>query len=360
MTSQSELSFRRYDLPPAPETEQPAHLSGLMWSPLKSGRLIYADRLYVGRDGIRPSQESAVSDRSLMIIDARHPDGKLVTQREKARLALLEVNVKGNTVQLTFRADQAAQKLREKLSDHSIQSHTFEVQFAADDQHPERSTMVHTTKDVLGIDQGDEVAAWLSSIVGQEVRLVFQKPDAPRQRTEQIPDLTEAATILRFQDSFPLTALSHTTLNIFNQRLAEAHPDWPQFAPIHFRMNLLIAGQLNEHLAVGKFLKIGEVYFYVYRPKERCPMPAVDPDAGVMRGEVGFSGRYLTVLKELHPELGITADIPEELRVRRLGKAEKERLEPKPLLGVDMIPVNEGYLDVNAPIEVLDQLPADL
>ncbi len=346
MVSRSETAFKRPEGRSSQEIEGPPRVAGLMWSLLKSGESVFPDSLYVSREGFKPSQESPFADRSFMIIDANNKEGKLVTQREKARLALLQVSVDGIQVSLTFRADRAADELKQTLSSPEILTISFDTQFEADETHSERPTKVHDVPNISGIDQGDQVAEWLSAIVGKPVRLVFQKPSEPRHRTETIPGLEELATILRFQDSYPATALSYTVLDLFNQRLATEHPEWPQFEPIHFRMNVLIAGKFNEHQIVGKFLKIGDVYFYVQRPKERCPMPAVDPETGIKRGQLGFGSDYQVELRQMHEELGI----PESHRL-----SDKGRL--KPLLGVDLIPVNEGYINVNDAIEVLDELP---
>lgn len=354
--SKSTEAYRRYDVPPVTETGSEPAVAGLMWSPLKSGQSVYVDQLYVSPEGMKPTQESTLSDRSLMIIDARHPEGKLVSQRDKARLALLETKVDGDSVTLIFHADQAADKLKAKLPSAEPSSYTFTITLEADEAHLERSTLIHTTSGIKGIDQGDEVARWLSEIVGQPVRLVVQKLTNPRTRKETAPGYDNLVTMLRFQDSFPLTALSYTTLDMLNQRLNVEQPEWPQFAPMNFRMNILFSGAINEHLAVGKFLKIGEVYFYIYRPKERCPMPAVDPDTGVLRGEAGFGSRYQQLLASMHDELGI----PDQWRMKEVGKGDTVRLEPKPSLGVDLIPLNAGYISVDDKVEILDEPPAGI
>lgn len=275
------------------------------------------------------------------------------SQRSIPAMALLEVSVQGKQVTITFRADEAHESLRPRLAVTEPTSISFTIATQSDEQHAELGTRVHKTADIPAIDQGDAVAAWLSDVLGEPVRLVFQKPEQPREREETIPGLEHLKILLRFADSYPSTALSFTTLGTLNEHLQRVNPDWPQFEAISFRMNLLFSGDINEHTLVGKFLKIGEAYFYVYRVKERCPLPAVDQRTGEVRGGKTFATEYRRELASIHDQLAV----PEN---QRFTTTQRGELRPKDVLGVDLVPINEGTIRVGDHIEVLDELPHDL
>jgi uncharacterized protein YcbX len=320
-------------------------ISGLVWFPIKSGRPEFADRLYVSREGFKPKPESKSSDRQIMVTDE---NGKMLSQRQLARLALLEVQVYDEVVYCHFRADQANPELQAKMGYTDPLSFSFDLQTSPSLDNPQISTKIHTTEGVQAIDQGETVATIFSDILEKKVRVVYQKPDEPRRRKETAPALPDIETILRCADSYPFTALSYTTLDILNQKLQQEYEGKPLFEPISFRMNLLISGEINEHTLVGKYIKIGSVYFYVQRPKLRCPMPAIDQETAERRGGFEYGSEYQGVLKELHEEL----EIPEAWRENDEGKTA--------MMGVDMIPLNQGYINVNDRIEVLDELPPEI
>lgn len=357
MVVSSELAYRKNEFrtlpfgPRSSELEGTPHIAGLVEFLLKSGAPHFTEKLYVSRTGPQPTQESVVGDRQLMVV---RENGVMLSQRQLSILALLEPEVIGNYLTLTFRVDKAGQSLHLPFETQVNPRSSTLLRLAPDELHPQVSTKVHTTADIPAIDQGDGVAKWLSAILGQEVRVVLQKPSMPRQRAETAPDFSDVATLLRFADSFPCTAMSYQVLDTLNQRLKEVNPEWQQFEPINFRMNLLLAGNLNEHEAVGKYLQVGSVYFYVQRPKPRCIMPAVNQHTGARQNGPRFGSEYQEVLQQLHDEL----KIPEAWRFNTLKHDGKpDRKLPNAMLGVDLIPINEGYIEVGDKVEVVEHVP---
>ncbi len=354
MSSHSELAYWRTEQEISKETVGAPHIEGLAWFPIKSGRAEFVDSLYVTRKGFKEKKDSLLSDRQLMLIDDKN---EMISQRQMQALALLEVKTKGNRITLIFHGNQADSVIQDRLGINEELEFTFDACFKADDRHPEIETKVHTTTGIKAILQNNKANEWLSHIFNDFVQLAIQKPEEPRVRTEKPPGVDNLDTILAFADSYPFTALSYLTLDTLNQEIAEQYPDWPRFEPISFRMNLLLSGEINEHALVGKYLKIGDVYFYVMRPKARCTIPAEDQKTAKRRGKLSFGSDYQVVLRNLHEKLGV----PEAWRNKIHTKSDGTQiLDPQAMLGVDLIPLNEGTISVDMPVEILDEVPEEL
>lgn len=312
-----------------------ARVAGLVYFPGKSMAPHYLSEAYIDQVGIRPSEKDPTSDRQFMITN---PDGRMESQRSIPEMARVHILVNDNTVTLELDGD------------------TFSFVIT---QETEIGVRVHTTDGIAATDQGEQVAQWLESKFEKKLRLVRQIDSKPRERDDVIPQIEGIQKVLRLQDSSPLTGLSHASLQILNQRLAEYQ--WNMEA-LSFRMNLLFAGDFNEHEAVGKFIRFGEgtdaVYVYVWRPKERCPMPAVDQEKGFYRGNEGspkdrMSYVYQSLLKEtgMHDALAI----PEAWR--STPKKSGDGTVPKAMLGIDMFPINTGIIRLGDSITIVDEVP---
>lgn len=116
-------------------------------------------------------------------------------------------------------------------------------------RHPEHGVYVHERRDegkklagtwVLdefeGTDQGDEVAAWLSGILGRDVRLVDAKD--PWRINVPVPDLEKVHGDLkiRFNAVSSVSLANEASLEDLNQHLDHAVP------MDRFRMNVIIEG----------------------------------------------------------------------------------------------------------------------
>lgn len=312
-----------------------ARVAGIVCFPGKSMAPHYLSESYIDRVGLRPSKESSYSDRQFMITNK---DGRMESQRSIPEMARLHISINNDQVSLEFDGD----------------SFTFTISNEA-----KIGVKVHTTEGIAATDQGDAVAEWLSIKFNKKLRFVRQVDTEPRQRTDVIPQIEGIQKVLRLQDSSPITGLSHASLQVLNQHLAEH--EWYMEA-LSFRMNLLFAGEFNEHEAVGKFLRFGEgdnaVYVYVWRPKERCPMPANHQEDGYYRGNEGYpkvrmSYVYQEILKE--PEVHNSLAIPNDWRTapKRNGEGEVH----KAMLGIDMFPINNGTIRIGATISIVDEVP---
>ena len=85
-----------------------------------------------------------------------------------------------------------------------------------------------------GIDQGEAVAAWLTSFLGEQLRLVAFDGRRERVSSPQWTGATHAVT--EFADAFALLAISEGSLADLNGRLTRALP------MDRFRPNIVLAG----------------------------------------------------------------------------------------------------------------------
>lgn len=312
----------------------PARVIGIGYHPCKSTSPHYLESCYLDWTGIHSSETDGIGDRQLMICQT---NGKMETQRSTPSLARVRFSTQGESVLIEIDGDRK----------------TF-----SPSQERKMEVTVQTTTNIPVFDQGDAVAEWLSERLGKNVRLVLQDQGNPRRRSDAIPALADVQTVLRLQDSSPLTCISHTSLNVLNQALGRYN--W-QMGADSFRMNLLFAGEINEHSMVGKYIKFGSrpdaAIVYVWRPKERCPMPAVDQSTGDIRGNTGspkdkMSYIYQEELKALHGALSI----PQAWREKPSRNGHD--VVAKAMLGVDVFPVVRGQIRVGDPIITLDSLPS--
>ncbi|HEY7889899.1 MAG TPA: MOSC N-terminal beta barrel domain-containing protein [Steroidobacteraceae bacterium] len=211
--------------------------------PVKSMRGIPKARLRLSATGFE-------WDRHWMVVRA---DGMFLTQRTHPSLARIATELSDEELILT-----------------SEGSEPLLLPLAA--QGPGRP--VRIWKDTCeGLDQGDEVAAWVSRVVAEPVRVV---------RTPAIPGRSAhpgyAGTTpspLAFPDGYPVLVCNRASLDDLNRRLPEALP------MDRFRPNLVLEGLppfAEDRIAS---LEIGQVGLTLVKPCTRCIMPSTDQRTGI-------------------------------------------------------------------------------
>lgn len=189
-------------------------------------------------------------DRELMVIDAA--TGEFLTQRERARLALI-------TPQLDDR------ELR--VSAPGMSSLTVPVV-----KEGATRPVVIWRDTCPAVDQGDEVAGWLSEFLRTDCRLVRMAPDYVREVDPTYA--TSPADQVGFADGFPCLLIAEESLADLNRRLAEP------LLMNRFRPNIVISGGApfgEDH--VGR-LRVGEIVFYAPKACARCTITLVDQATG--------------------------------------------------------------------------------
>ncbi len=199
-------------------------------------------------------------DREWMIVqDDDEERGMFLTQRELPDLALIR----------TALTDEALMLCAPDLPDLAIPLR----------QNPDARTLpVVIWRDTcIGVDEGDEVAAWVSEHLEMRARLVRMQPGFVRP-----VDLTYAKTPAQtgFSDGYPLLVISEASLADLNTRLAERGKD--VLPMTRFRPNIVVSG--CEAYAEDEWtrIEIAGVPFDCVKTCARCAITTVDPATGTI------------------------------------------------------------------------------
>ncbi|QFG22744.1 MOSC domain-containing protein [Actinomadura sp. WMMB 499] len=213
----------------------PATLTELNVYPVKSG----------GGTALRAAELTPAGlrhDREFMLVDA---EGRSLTQRDTAALALLRPSYDGEV--LTVTAPGAAPLVHK----------------AHEDGEP-REVLVQR-KEARGVDQGDEAAAWFADLLGRECRLV---------RFTGRRETSRGGGVARFQDGYPLLLISAESLADLNGRMAAPLP------MNRFRPSLVVEG-LGAFGEDGvRLLRIGGTVIEAVKPCTRCVITTTDQETG--------------------------------------------------------------------------------
>lgn len=124
-----------------------------------------------------------------------------------------------------------------------------------------------------GLDQGDEAAAWVSGVLGEQVRIVRIPATPGRTATPEFAGPNPPP--IAFPDAFPVLICNRSSLDDLNGRLPEALP------MERFRPNLVLDGLppfAEDRIAS---LEIGPVTLTLVKPCTRCIIPSTDQRTGV-------------------------------------------------------------------------------
>lgn len=113
----------------------------------------------------------------------------------------------------------------------------------------------------------DEADAWLSTYLGEAVRLLWTGAEPSRRRLpESIP--------VGFADGYPLLLVGEASLADLNQRVGR------ELSMQRFRPNLVISGSAAFAEDGWQRIRIGDAILRLSKPCERCVFTTVDPDTG--------------------------------------------------------------------------------
>jgi uncharacterized protein len=213
-------------------------LTGITIYPLKGAGGIAAADWQVDDFGL-------TYDRRWMVAD---PHGKLISQRNHPRLALVRPTLHSD--RLTLTAPGAA---------------PLELALEPSGGSPMRVTVWDDTCD--GMSLGEEPAAWMSGVLGSPSRLVYMPASTVRPVD---PDYAPPGSRVSFADGFPFLLISEESLADLNGRLVRPLP------MNRFRPNLVIAGGepfVEDRL--GRF-EIEGIRFRAVKPCGRCVVTTTD------------------------------------------------------------------------------------
>lgn len=196
----------------------------------------------------RVAQRGLPFDREWVLVDT---EGKMVTQREAAGMALIQPAVSDDgTLSLTAPG----------MTPHVVPA-------VADDGAAAQAVDVWGT-DALGVDQGDETAQWFSDYLKTPVRLMRYSERSARVTEQLKPDGSNSP--LTFTDLAPLLVISEESLADLNQRLPEPVP------MDRFRPSLVIKGLGEFAEDTCKTLTINGVTLHSQKTCARCVMTTID------------------------------------------------------------------------------------
>ncbi len=195
-------------------------------------------------------------DRRWMLIDEQHG---FLTQREHAAMALLQVRLSENGLQVFHKQDErnCIDIPFEVTTPGRIQTHIWGVP----------CNPLHVDK------QADE---WFSDILHTKCKLVFMD-DATKVLINEQYNINGHLT--SFSDGFPILMISEASLADLNNRLTEKVP------MNRFRPNLVISGAAAyEEDELSEFI-INSISFRGVKPSARCVITTIDQQNGEKRKE---------------------------------------------------------------------------
>ena len=145
------------------------------------------------------------------------PSGKFLTQREIPKMALVKTAISENG-DLTLSAEGR---------------NNITVPHAKHDEEMDFKRVTVWKDECYAIDEGDDVAAWLSEFLETKCRLVKMKDGFTR---PVIDEGKEFDSSVRFQDQYPLLVISTASLEALNDKLETPMP------MNRFRPNIVIEG----------------------------------------------------------------------------------------------------------------------
>lgn len=253
--------------------------------PLKGARGISLTRATVRRAGL-------LHDRRFMLVT---PDGTFMTQRSHARLALVEVELRDDSIVIGAPEHGSA-----------VVSLTPEG--------PRRRVVVWNDV-VEAVDVRGQAAKILSSFLGEECGLVHMPPDVIRRVDAKYATPTDH---VGFADDFPLLLATKASLDDLNAKLASPIP------MNRFRPNVVVAGgdpfEEDRHRAA----RIGNIPCRMPKRCARCVVTTIDQS---------------TAIAGVEP-------------LRTLAKYRGE--DSNVYFAQNLVPDGEGDLSVGDPVEYLD------
>ncbi len=190
-----------------------------------------------------------VGDRRWLVVD---PHGRFLTQRNAPSLSRVTPELAGDGLTLSAPGMDR-------------------VAVQTDAGGPTRDVRVWNDR-CKGIDQGDDVAAWLSEYLGSAYRLVRMGPDF--RRPIKAAKATSVHDHVSYADGYPFLLTSEASLRELNRRMSASVP------MDRFRPNLVISGTEPFEEDTWTLIQIGDVTFRVVKPCARCVVTTTDQTTG--------------------------------------------------------------------------------
>lgn len=201
------------------------------------------------------SHSGFLNDRRWMVVD--QDTGKFITQRKYPLMCRIHTSLRetpeGTVLSLSYLSGDKNSSIDVPLSCSGLMS--TEVWGDVQDAW----------------DQGDQVATWLSELIGQSVRLVYIGDDQLRQVDQDYSNNPNDK--VGFADGFPFLITTVASIKQFNQDLGY------DIDVLRFRPNIVIDGEdLRAYEEDDwKGIRVNGIDFEFVKPCSRCVMPSINP-----------------------------------------------------------------------------------
>ena len=213
-------------------------VSELAIYPIKSCRRVDIDHIVVSETGL-------AGDREWQIVTA---EGACVTQRQHSMLATITPTLTDDGLVISADGHDAISVIKP----NSL-----------------TGTALGLIGDTVRVgDAGDDVANWLSVVIGEAVRLVAITPESNRR-----VDLVDAQPV-SFVDSGPVLVTSESSLGVLQDNASEP------FGMDRFRSNIVVQGSEPWAEDTWDALTIAEASLAHLLAWPRCAVPQIDQDTG--------------------------------------------------------------------------------
>lgn len=222
-------------------------LSEINIYPIKSLRGISVESAIAEERGLRHDRRWMLTNR----------DGIFMTQREFPRMALIDVAIASDGLNVT-----------------SENGGEMAIPFEPDKGARQRVTIWNSVCDAE-VYRG-AISEWFSDVLGTACQLV-RMPDATQRHINPIFD--RGRDIVSFADGYPIMVVGEASLEDLNSRLEERLP------MNRFRPNLVVSD--SEPYAEDDWsrIRIGEAVFSSTKPCARCVITTVDQSKGKFAGK---------------------------------------------------------------------------
>lgn len=231
----------------------------IAYTPVKSTAMVEVQEALLTPEGL---VAQGVRDRTWMVVNAQaneHGIHRFATQRDNnlGKMALIQPHVTPDALHLSWDGTDTIAIPRDRNKGTELQVKIWE--------------------DVVGgaVDQGDEVAKWLSDHlnVGRELRLVKGTDRTQRKVSEKYTP--NSAVLKDWQDSYTINWVTVESIAKLAKRMG-VELDWRRFRPNFLVSNVPEAD--FEHLVSTGFF--GDVEFQNAKHCDRCATPHVNPETG--------------------------------------------------------------------------------
>ncbi len=217
-----------------------AQISQLASYPLKSAAGIALKQVQLTPLGLQ-------WDRRWLLVDA---NGKFVTQRQYAKMALLHCQVDEGVL--------------------SVSAPNMPL-LVAQSQQSQPILVTIWSDSVWALTVSAEADDWFSHYLGFSVRLVYFAEHGQRSVDVAWAGVGHQTA---FSDGFPILVISQASLDDLSQRWGKI-VDWRRFRP-----NIMIAGDLPPYIEDQcRGLRIGKLELALVKPCSRCVIPSINPDS---------------------------------------------------------------------------------